>query len=124
MEKLSLSLLKPVLEVNIEMAPQTFEDFEIREMNAAQMGAYMQQLKGRMVERGEGKDTTFVVNNFEGMQTALLKSSLYRKNGKLVPEEELKQWPTSTVTALFQASQKVNGLDKDSAEKDAEIKNA
>jgi len=108
MNTLSLSLITAVQPVILETSAGQ-EEFELREMSAAKRDGYLTQLSGRFKRNEEGK--MIEVTNMIGLQATLLSMCFYRKSdGSAVPKEEIQKWPTTAVTTLFDAAQKINKL--------------
>jgi hypothetical protein len=100
--------LEPEVQKVILEGPQGPEEYELREMDAATRDDYLDQLARRMAVSPDGK--IMGVRQIQGMQASLIARCLFRANGERVKEEEVQQWPASTVQALFETAQKMNHL--------------
>lgn len=87
---------------------------ELREMSASKRDTYLQGLSGRVSLDANGKPTG--VSNFNGLQAELISSCLFREN-KLVPAEEIQEWPSSTVSDIYKLAQRINHLAESEGDK-------
>lgn len=86
---------------------------ELREMTAAVRDRYMDELGARILSDPSGKPIG--VKKFEGMFAALLSRCLVGINEdgtvRSIPVAEIQEWPSSAVQQLYEAAQKINGLE-------------
>ena len=85
------------------------KDYELREMISSVRDKYLNTIKSRMLFNPKTGNPQGV-KNFEGMQADLLARCLYDSDGNAVPLNTIQEWPASKVTTLFEAAQKLNGL--------------
>lgn len=105
-----------VLELSLKLKDKKVKldgaDYILQEMTGAQRDAYSQSQNERFVMGADGKVAS--IKSWEGMQSSLLALCLcvVKENKPVpVPEDVIQTWPASTQKALFDAAQKLNGLD-------------
>lgn len=85
------------------------QDFEIREMTAANRDTYMEQLRQRMKLDSEGTPVGLV--RYEGLQADLLVLCVWNlKDNKLVSHGVIQSWPASVVNELYTEAQRMHQL--------------
>jgi hypothetical protein len=104
----------------VATTPAGAMEFEIRELDADSRDSYMDLLGQRIDIGTDGQPHR--IKKVSGMHTELLELCLYRE-GKRVPASEIGKWPSSVVSVLFTAAQKINKLSKSEEELVAEAKN-
>ena len=106
---MKFSALRKTQPLELEVQPEVYLKFELREMSGLEGGEYKNVLRSKI--RSKGDETE--VLDFRGLYSDLLCRCMYDQEGKLVSREVIDGWPESTQQALFEAAQKVNGLDKE-----------
>jgi hypothetical protein len=86
--------------------------YELREMKASVRDRYMDKMSARLQINAKGD--VVGIKKFDGMQIDLVSQCLFDKDGKLVSDSTLKEWPSGTVADLFEAAQELNHLRKPS----------
>lgn len=95
--------------LELEVQPDVYLKFELREMSGLEGGEYKNLLRDKVKNtNGEAQ-----ILDWRGVYSDLLCRCMYDQEGKLVSRETIDGWPESTQQALFEAAQKVNGLDKE-----------
>lgn len=110
MSELKFSLRLKEMSVSIDDKPHV-----LRELSGKQRDAYLNEIGPRMKFNVEGK--TEGLTNYDGLQSGLLALCLYDEGGVLVKEKVLQEWPASVLSDLFDAAQKLSGLDKGAEKK-------
>ena len=85
----------------------------VTELPGDELEDYMNSVKD-VVTIENGKVTG--MKSFKGMFTSLLKFALLDDEGNKVSVDKVKSWPSRTQKGLFEAAQKLNGLDADAVE--------
>lgn len=85
-------------------------NYEIREMASRDRDAFLNINSKRVERNAQGEVIGF--KDYTGMYSKLLCRCTYDQNGKLIPEEEIQSWPTTTQELLFQEATKLNKLHK------------
>ena len=110
---LKLTLTKKEEQVEIDEKVYT-----IRELGGKQRDAYMDWMgKHTKVIAGQVQGLT----SYDGLQTYLLAMCLFDEHNDPVKESTMADWPSSTLSALWDMAQKLNGLSGEAIE---EAKNA
>lgn len=106
---LSFNLKRNDTPIAIE-SDQGTQNLRLIEMTAAVRDQYLDTVAARMhIVNGQPAG----IKKFDGMQSDLLSRCLVKEDGKPVTPTEIQNWPASVVGALFEAAQKVNGLNKE-----------
>jgi len=114
MEKLKVDLKLQALPVEITDKEGKAHDYELREMDGDAQGDYLDSIADKMKYDKEGKPCG--LKTFKGLKEGLLNRCLFDSEGKVVTMKELKQFPGTALTVLFEAAQKLSGLDLESKE--------
>jgi hypothetical protein len=83
-------------------------DAHLRELSGVQRDKYLDGMKAKMnVKAGKMES----IKTFEGLQSQLLSLCLYKDESQKFTEKEIQEFPAKVQTALFEAAQKISGLD-------------
>lgn len=85
-------------------------NYQIREMASRDRDAFLNINSKRLERNAQGDVVGF--KDHIGMYSKLLCRCTYNEKGKLIPEEEIQGWPTTTQELLFQEATKLNKLGK------------
>ena len=85
--------------------------YSLIEMNGQQRDEYLNCVKDNV---SIGTDGSATIIKFDGLQSSLVSKCLHDENGVIIPSDVIQAYPSSVVDALFEAAQKLNGLNKDS----------
>jgi len=98
--------------IEIEQEDGTVKDYTIKEMMGPERAAFLQQhVKRLKINPANGK--VVGVENFSGIQSALLCRCLYDDEDKLVKAADIdKEFPITLQDELFNDAFYLNGLDK------------
>lgn len=119
---LVINLSRKERKVRITDVNGTTGDYLLREMMGTDRDKWMNTIGSRMqIDPGTGKSVT--LKNYDGLQAGLIAKCLYKAGTDVpVPLEVIQlTFPATAQEALFEACQKLNGLDKtakDEAKKD------
>jgi hypothetical protein len=114
MERITLSLKRKTIEIEIEDEDGSQKIFKVMELSGNQRDEYLNTSAKRMSYDAQGKPSG--VKDFRGMHTDLLIRSVYDENGELVKGAILETWPSTTIERLFEISQELSGLDAEKIE--------
>lgn len=120
MSTLQFNLKKNSIPVVIEDGDATPLNLTLVEMSAAQRDQYLDSIQARMGYDVKGSPTG--LKKFDGLQADLLTRCLLKEDGKMVTREQVQGWPSSIVSDLFKAAQKLNHLNKEEDEEKQEKK--
>lgn len=81
----------------------------LREMTGKQRDAYLNEISLRMRTGPDGKSQG--VKNFDGLQAGLIARCLRMSDGSQVSVKDIQEWPSSAQSTLFEACQRLNGLE-------------
>jgi hypothetical protein len=112
MSSLKFSLVGKVTPVELESASGV-EQYELREVSAADRDCYLNKMAKRLQYGPDGKVGN--IGNFLGAQADLLTLCLHDDKGVPVTEKTVQGWPAVVVSNLFDAARKLNGLDNEEA---------
>jgi hypothetical protein len=104
---MKLTTTLKTVSVEIEGADGIANAYTIKELTGAEREKYLDTVSARMKYVGD-KPVGFTT--YEGSYTKLLAMCLYDSTGAKVNVETIKQWPQSTVEALFKEAQSISGL--------------
>jgi hypothetical protein len=82
--------------------------YTLRELDGLGRDAYLSEMLKRVVIKEDGKIDP--PRDVSGLSILLLSLTLHDPDGKPVPAEVIGKWPSPTVEALHQASQKLSVL--------------
>jgi hypothetical protein len=85
-------------------------EYSLRELDGTDRDAFVQSMQDRA---DKGSD---VISNVIGLQSSLLCKSLYDENGTAVTAEKCQKFPSTMLSELFIASQKLSKLDENESE--------
>jgi len=116
--KLSFSL-------KLKMLPAFLDDVEytLKELTGAARDEHLDTMRERM-KFNEETGKAVGINTLKGIQTGLLSLCLYDDKDKLVEKDVIAGWPSTTVTGLYEAAQKLSGLDEDLKKREEKAKKA
>jgi len=99
-------------EIPVEMEGEDgeIEKYILREMGGKMRATYVEGLASNL--RFGPKGNAIGLKSFKGLESNLLKLTLFNPEDKAVTVEEIDELPSSVVEALFSESQTLNGLDK------------
>jgi phage FluMu protein gp41 len=111
-EKVALSFDLRLRSIPIVMTVEDDKkvEYTLKELNGKDRDAYMQDMRGRM-EKGSDR-----INNFVGMQAALLSKSLFDENGTAVSTDKVQKLPSSMLNKLFSEAQDLSDIGADDDE--------
>ena len=116
MEKLVLTLVRKMQEVELIDVAGVINKCTLRELTGTERDKYLSSMSSRMKYDAKGKPIG--IKSFDGLQAALLERTLYDSDDNLVEKAVIQEYPSSTLQALYEASQKLSALDE-KAEDDA-----
>lgn len=93
--------------------------YTLREEPGTLRGEWMNFLATR--QKIDNRTGTVVgMKDFRGMESWLISKCMYTEQGQKVPQKEIEGWPAQLQRELFEACQKLNGLE----DRSADLKNA
>jgi len=108
---LKFNLVSTVVPVTLQNG-ETFVEYELREMRAADRDTYLDTVSDRLRLDANGKPAG--IKKFDGMQADLVSRCLFSKaDGKPVKRDIIQGWPSSVVQGLYSEAQKLNKLNVD-----------
>lgn len=84
--------------------------YEIREMSGRVRDEFLNQNEKRIKKNNQGE--AIGLADHIGMFSKLLCRCIYDEAGKLIPEETIQSWPTTTQEVLFEEASKLNNISK------------
>ena len=109
-EVLKLELEKKEIDV-ILTSDGVDKKFTLKELSGRDRNKYLNKMTNRVKIDGKGK--ALGIKTFDGFQSDLLQVSLFDESGEAVTVDEIEEMPSSTQLKLFEAAQKLSGLDND-----------
>lgn len=106
-KKLSLRLKSEA--IAIEVSEGIEKIFTLKELTGTQRDTYLEDIRNRVTLDDAGKVKGF--KSLRGMQTLLISLTLTDENRQPITAKILDEWPASVLTALFEASQALSGLE-------------
>lgn len=110
-DRLTLSLTRRRVEVDLEGEDGGVATYTLREMTGTERDQYLADMSLRTKwDKGVPKG----LSNYKGIQSSLISRCLFDPNGRRVEDATIQKWPASVQTELFKQCQKMNGLGDDS----------
>ncbi len=113
MEKLVFELELKEIPVELTGVDGEAKPYKLKELSGKQRDRFLNDMGKRMTFKG-GEASS--ITNFEGLQGGLLALCLHDDEGALVSLEKIQEFPANVLTRLFEAAQKLSGLDVGAAE--------
>lgn len=108
LEVRKFSALLKSIPIDLETAPETVTRFYLKEMTGDLSGNY-NNAQMALVERDKSGEVVGL-KDYRKAYTLVLSYSLYDADGKPVPEDVLKTWPSTLLKALAELAVELNGL--------------
>ena len=110
MAEMKLTLKLKEVEVTLEDQEGNEKIYFLRELSGKARDEYLTSMTGRM--KYDLKGNPIGLKNFDGLQSCLLKRSLYDESGNLVDEKTIQTFPSTAQNALFKKAQELSALDE------------
>lgn len=110
MKELKFALQLKELPVSITDIDGVEKAFTLRELSGIQRDRFLNEMGGRMKFNAAGKMSG--LNNYADIQAGFLALCLYDETNSLVSVENLRKYPSSVLSDLFEAAQELSKLDK------------
>lgn len=114
LEKLEFTLKRTEKTVKLENPDGTVSNYTLKELTGEERDKYLSGMAKKMKTGPDGKPIG--LRDFEGIEADLIFLSLYDEKGKNVPTATIAKYPSRVQRMLFQAAQKLSGLDETAEE--------
>lgn len=111
---------EPVKDENGQIVFQELT-YEIREMSGRVRDEFLNQNEKRVKKNSQGEVVGLA--DHIGMFSKLLCRCIYDETGKLIPEETIQSWPTTTQETLFEEASQLNKISKKKGSEDENLGN-
>lgn len=118
MEELRFSLKRKAIRLVLEDEEGKERVYFVRELTGADREEYMELLAEKMSFDEKGLPTN--MRSFKGVMSDLLKRAIEDEDGKRIAPAIVDNMPSDVQTKIYQAAQKLSGLDKESASNPSE----
>lgn len=109
MDTLRITITRTSQPVILENEDGSTSNYVLKEMTGALRDAYLNAQRQNMET---GRNGLTVIKNFSGSQSSLICRCLYDDKGKPVNEQTIQSWGVTVQTALHEAAQKINHLER------------
>jgi hypothetical protein len=110
---LKITLVRKSKPFTVEHENGGVVNYKLVELNGAARDKWLTD-QNKKVKYVEGKQAG--MTTLEGVQSELLALCVVTEQGTKLPVSEFQKWPSSALNTLFQAAQRMNGLDKEGME--------
>ena len=112
-EVIRVRVARRIIRLEVELEDGSVKNYQLREMNGTLRDMWLNKLSKKTVidKKSGGK-----VTDFTGLNASLICACAFTETGTPVHESEVQGWSSSSQEEVFKFCQKLNGLDKESAE--------
>ena len=110
--------------LNLETIPVKLDGvkFTMKELTGVTRDEHLDSMRERM-KFNEETGKAVGLNNIKGIQTGLISLCLFDDKDKPVEKDVIGGWPATVISKLYEAAQKLSGLDEDLKATEEKAKN-